>query len=62
MEPVDSVLHESLDEIERLFAAIGENGKVTMPLNDAFWGARFGMLKDRFGINWMFSFEKPKKQ
>jgi PhnB protein len=53
---------ESLEEIERLFAAIGENGKVTMPLNDAFWGARFGMLKDQFGINWMFSFEKPKKQ
>jgi PhnB protein len=49
---------ESPDEIERLFNAIGENGKVTMPLHDAFWGARFGMLTDRFGIQWMFNFEK----
>jgi len=24
-----------------------------MPLQDTFWGARFGMLLDRFGVNWM---------
>ena len=51
---------ESLDEIERLFAAFGENGKITMPLQDTFWGARFGMLTDQFGTNWMFNFEKPR--
>jgi len=49
---------ESLEEIERLFAAVGEEGKVTMALQDTFWGARFGMVTDRFGINWMFNFEK----
>jgi PhnB protein len=49
---------ESLEEIEQVFTAIGEKGKVTMPLQDTFWGARFGMLTDRFGINWMFNFEK----
>ncbi|MGI8741202.1 MAG: VOC family protein [Bryobacteraceae bacterium] len=52
---------ESLPEIERLFAALGENGKVKMPLHDAFWGARFGMLTDQFGINWMLNCEKPKQ-
>jgi PhnB protein len=51
---------DSLEEIERLFAAIGKNGKVLMPLADMFWGARFGMVTDQFGINWMFSFELPK--
>ena len=50
---------ESAEEIERLFGALGEKGAVTMPLSDAFWGARFGMLKDRFGINWMFNWDKP---
>src|SRR5437016_12235345 len=40
---------QSSDELERFFAAVGENGKVTMPLQDTFWGARFGMLKDQFG-------------
>lgn len=52
---------ESLQELERLFTALGEKGKVTMPLQDTFWGARFGTLTDQFGINWMFNFEKPKQ-
>lgn len=51
---------ESAEEIEKLFAALGQGGKVTMPLQDTFWGARFGMLTDKFGINWMFNFDKPK--
>ncbi len=55
-----SVNCESRDEIERVFAALSEKGKVTMPLQDAFWGARFGMLTDQFGVNWMFNFEQPK--
>lgn len=52
---------ESEAEIEKLFDALGEDGKITMPLQDTFWGARFGMLTDKFGVNWMFNFEKPKK-
>jgi PhnB protein len=51
---------DSRQEIEKLFAAFGEKGTVTMPLQDQFWGAHFGMLTDQFGINWMFNFELPK--
>ena len=40
-------------EAERIFHALAENGKVTMPLQQTFWAARFGMLVDRFGIPWM---------
>ena len=52
---------QGAEETDRLFTAFGENAKITMPLQDAFWGARFGMLRDKFGINWMFNFEKPKQ-
>jgi PhnB protein len=52
---------DSVDEIERIFKAMSEGGKVTMPLQDQFWGARFGMLVDKFGMNWMFNCELPKK-
>src|SRR5436190_17419284 len=51
---------ESLEEIEIVFNALSDKGKVTMPLHDAFWGARFGTLTDQFGIHWMFNFELPK--
>ena len=55
-----SISAESLEESERLFAGLSAKGTVTVPLRDAFWGARFGMVTDQFGINWMVSFEKPK--
>ena len=51
---------ESVQETDKLFNALSENGRITMPLQDTFWGARFGMLTDQFGINWMVNFEKPK--
>lgn len=51
---------EGLEEIKRVFAALSENGAVTMPLADQFWGAHFGMLKDQFGIHWMLNYEYSK--
>lgn len=54
-----SISAESRAEMERLFAALGENGKVTMPMHDAFWGGHFGMLTDQFGIGWTLSFRAP---
>jgi PhnB protein len=42
-------------EAERLFQALGEGGKVKMPIQQTFWAARFGMLVDRFGIPWMIN-------
>jgi PhnB protein len=40
-------------EAERLFATLGDGGKVTMPLAKTFFSSRFGMLSDRFGVAWM---------
>jgi PhnB protein len=42
-------------EAERLFHALEEDAKVTMPIQQTFWAARFGMLTDRFGIPWMIN-------
>jgi PhnB protein len=52
----------SMLEIETLFKKFSEGGKVTMPLQDTFWGARFGTITDKFGVGWMFNFELPKKE
>ena len=42
-------------DVDRHFAALSEGGTVAEPLQDTFWGARFGLLVDRFGIHWMFN-------
>jgi PhnB protein len=46
--------------METAYTKLSEGGKKTMPLGDMFWGARFGMLTDKFGIHWMFNCEKKK--
>ena len=52
-----SVEVESLDRIKQVFEKMSEGGKVSLPLQDMFWGAKFGMLQDKFGISWMFNHE-----
>jgi len=47
------------EEADRIFAALGEGGSVTMPIQETFWAKRFGMLTDRFGIPWMIDCMKP---
>ncbi|MBA2670431.1 MAG: VOC family protein [Gemmatimonadetes bacterium] len=45
-------------DAERIFHALAENGTVTMPMQETFWAARFGMLVDRFGTPWMVNCEQ----
>jgi PhnB protein len=47
-------------QIDEVFKKMAEGGTVTMELQNQFWGARFGMLKDKFGVSWMFNYETPK--
>ena len=42
-------------EADRIFAALSEGGKVTMPIQKTYWASRFGMATDRFGIPWMIN-------
>jgi len=46
--------------IQKAFDGLSAGGTVTMPLQDMFWGAKFGMCRDQFGVNWMFNYDKPK--
>ena len=41
---------ESEAEADRVFEALAEKGKIKMPINKTFWGAYFGMCRDRFNI------------
>jgi PhnB protein len=52
---------DTKEEATRLFTALSEGGKVTMELQDTFWGAYYGSCTDRFGIQWMvnFAYVKP---
>ena len=42
-------------EGERVFKALAEGGEVKSALEDVFWGGKYGILTDKFGIEWMMS-------
>lgn len=44
-----------VEEQELVFNKLADGGKISMPLENTFWGSRFGMLSDKFGVHWMFN-------
>lgn len=48
----------SEEEAVQLYNALREEGKVLMELQDTFWGAKYGKVKDKFGFNWDLNYEK----
>ena len=52
---------EDTTKLENLFNKLSAGGTVKMPLEDTFWGARFGMLTDKFGIHWMMNCQLKKE-
>ena len=53
-----SLLTRDEAEAARIFNALAEGGEVEMPLTDMFWNAKFGLLKDKFGLEWFVNCEK----
>jgi PhnB protein len=47
---------DTLEETQRLFAALSEGSSDCAPLTEMFWGATWGTCLDRFGVRWMFNF------
>ena len=49
--------YDDVAQAEAAFAALVEGGRVTMPMQEAFWARRWGMLVDRFGTPWIVNGE-----
>jgi PhnB protein len=48
---------ESEKETDSFFNALAEGGAIEMPVNKTFWGAYCGMCRDKFGIQWMITYD-----
>ncbi|MEO8151036.1 MAG: VOC family protein [Bacteroidia bacterium] len=48
-----SIEPDTREETKKLFDALSAGGKVTMELQDMFWGAYFGSCTDKYGVQWM---------
>ncbi len=48
-------------ELSGYFQKLADGGTVTMPLEKAIWGDKFGMCIDKFGVQWLVNVTAPKK-
>lgn len=51
---------ESKEEADKLFNGLSVGGQIEMPIEDSPWGTYFGMLRDKYGIEWMIEFDSKK--
>ncbi len=52
-----SISTESKEEADKLFNGLSLGGQIEMPMTESPWGSYFGMFRDKYGIEWMVSFE-----
>ena len=57
-----SINCDSKQEVDEYSTALKEGGATVMPNQDMFWGAYFGMVKDKFDVVWMFNYEHANKK
>lgn len=57
-----TLMPDSVEEAERIYAALADGGEVFMPIQETFFAFRFGQLRDQFGANWMILHERPQPQ
>lgn len=47
-------------ETDELFGKLSDGANIMMPVAQQFWGAYFGMLTDKFGIQWMLTYTEQR--
>lgn len=50
-----NIMPDTRQETKRYFDALASGGKVTMELQDMFWGDYYGTCTDKYGVQWMFN-------
>ena len=53
-----TLMVDSVEEAERIYALLTEDGQIFMPMEETFFAHRFAMLRDRFGTSWMLLYER----
>lgn len=51
------IMTDQAEQAKRIYEALREGGQVVMPLQETFWSPAYGIVADKFGVNWSISTE-----
>ena len=46
------LVYDNIEETQKIFKRLSEGGEVIMDVQETFWSAMYGNLKDKFGNQW----------
>lgn len=55
-----SLSGDESEELKGYWNKLAEGANVTLPLSKSPWNDEFGMLTDKFGVEWMVNISQPK--
>jgi PhnB protein len=55
-----TVIVDSIEDAERIYAALSDGGRILMPIAETPFAVRFAQVRDRFGMNWMILRERAE--
>jgi PhnB protein len=53
-----TIVDKDIEEINRLYEALKEGGKIEMEMQEVFWSKAYASVIDRFGVGWQLSHEE----
>jgi PhnB protein len=51
------IMTDAAEHAKQIYEALREGGKVVMPLQETFWSPAYGIVADKYGVNWNISTE-----
>jgi len=51
-----SVSTDSKEEADAIFNGLSAGGQIEAPIGESAWGTYFGMIRDKYGIEWTIEF------
>lgn len=51
------IMTDQAEQAKRIYEALREGGQVVMPLQETFWSPAYGIVADKYGVNWNISTE-----
>lgn len=53
-----TIVSNQLERMKAEFGKLSDTGEVMMKMQETFWSPAYGMVKDRFGMQWQFSYDE----
>jgi PhnB protein len=57
-----ALMCDSAEQLQEWFDKLADGGNVVWPVRDSEWGSIYAQVVDKYGLQWMLNYDKPKSE